>query len=366
LHTQSKFRLLVVRLGAMGDILHALPAVTALRKAHPGWHIDWVVEPAWVPLLTAESGAVRGPRQPLVDGIYPTPVKAWARNPLGPKTFREIAALRKALRTRGYDAVLDFQGAVRSALIGRMPGCRRVIGEAVPRERAAKWLFTERIETRGVHVIEQDVEVAVAVAGDVLEAVLPLLPVNPEAESWCDRLLGADANRPIALLNPGAGWGAKRWPVERYAAVAAGLAQRGLRVFVNAGPGEESLAEAIQTQSGGAAQPVRCTLGELIALTRRAALAIAGDTGPLHLACALGKPVVGIFGPTDPARNGPFEAPGWASFRVLRHAESRRDHSRREEPEAGLLTIEAEEVLKAADELLAQSNLQWNQGDPAR
>jgi heptosyltransferase I len=354
----------------MGDILHALPAVTALRRAHPGWRIDWVVEPAWAPLLTAELGAVRGVQQPLVDGIYQAPVKAWARNPLGPKTFREIAALRRAMRTTGYDAVLDFQGAVRSALIGRMPGCRRVIGEAVPREPVAKWLFTEHIPTCGVHVIEQDVEVAAAVAGDLLEPVLPLLPVDPGAEDWCDRLLGANqetgASRPIALLNPGAGWGAKRWPVERYAAVAAGLAQRGLRVFVNAGPGEESLAEAIQTQSGGAAQPVRCTLGELIALTRRAVLAIGGDTGPLHLACALGKPVVGIFGPTDPARNGPFEAPGWAGFRVLRHAESKRDHSRREEPEAGLLTITPEEVLKAADELLTQSNLQWNQGDPAR
>jgi heptosyltransferase I len=367
LQTQSKFRLLVVRLGAMGDILHALPAVTALRKAHPGWHIDWVVEPAWAPLLTAESGVVRGPRQPLVDGIYPAPVKVWARNPLGPKTFREIVALRKALRATGYDAVLDFQGAVRSALIGRLPGCRRVIGEAVPREPAAKWLFTERVETRGVHVIEQDVEVAVAVAGDVLEPVLPLLPVDPDAEGWCDRLLGSNANQSIALLNPGAGWGAKRWPVERYAAVAAGLARCGLRVFVNAGPGEESLAEAIKTQSSqmqsnGVAQPVRCTLGELIALTRRAALVIAGDTGPLHLACALGKPVVGIFGPTDPARNGPFGS----LFRVLRHAESRRDHTRREEPEAGLLTITPEDVLKAADELLDQSNLQWNQGDPIR
>lgn len=350
----------------MGDILHALPAVTALRQTHPGWCIDWVVEPAWAPLLTATSDAVRGPQQPLVDGVSLAPVKAWARNPLGAKTFREIAALRRALRATRYDAVLDFQGAVRSALIGRLPGCRRVIGEAVPREPVAKWLFTERIETCGVHVIEQDVEVAAAVAGDVLEPVLPWLPVDPDAESWCDRLLGSDTNQPVALLNPGAGWGAKRWPVERYAAVADGLAQRGLRVYVNAGPGEESLAEAIQVQSGGVAQPVRCTLGELIALTRRAALAIAGDTGPLHLACALGKPVVGIFGPTDPARNGPFGSPGWAPFRVLRHAESRRDHTRREEPEAGLLTIAPEEVLKAADELLTQSNPEWNEGDTAR
>jgi heptosyltransferase I len=340
----------VVRLGAMGDILHALPAVTALRQAHPGWQIDWVVEPAWVPLLTAsfEAGIVakRGPAQPLVDNIHPAGVKAWARSPLSGKTIREISVLRRNLRTGNYDAVLDFQGAIRSALIGRLAGCRRVIGEAVPREPAAKWLFTEQVETRGAHVIEQDVEVASAIAGDDLQPTLPMLPIDPEAETWCDMLLGTGSGA-TALLNPGAGWGAKRWPVERYAAVARGLAERGFSVVVNAGPGEEELAEAIRTQSGGTALPATCSLSQLIALTRRVSLAVAGDTGPLHLACALGKPVVGIFGPTDPARNGPFGT----HFRVLRSAESRRDHTRRAEPEAGLLTIQPEEVLQATDEL---------------
>jgi heptosyltransferase I len=380
LQTQSKFRLLVVRMGAMGDILHALPAVTALRLAHPGWRIDWVVEPAWAPLLTAELESAPGPARgsersstrPLVDAIHLAPVKAWARNPLSGATLRGIVALRSTLRATGYDAVLDFQGAVRSALIGRMTGCRRVIGEAVPREPVAKWLFDERVMTRGVHVIEQDLELASAVAGDALEPVAPLLPADATAEGWCDALLGAGlgSGSPVALLNPGAGWGAKRWPAERYAAVAAGLGQRGFRVVVNAGPGEEALAETIRKQSAqsgtspgaGTALPVRCTLGQLIALTRRVSLAIAGDTGPLHLACALAKPVVGIFGPTDPARNGPFGT----RFRVLRHAESRRDHTRREEPEAGLLTIEPEDVLKAADELLADVRNGVQDGEAVR
>ena len=346
----------------MGDILHALPAVTALRHAHPGWQIDWVVEPGWAPLLTAEpipkSDAGRGPAQPLVDGIHLAPVKAWARSPLSGKTLREINQLRKSLRAGRYDAVLDFQGAVRSALIGKLAGCRRLIGEAVPREPAAKWLFSERVETCGSHVIEQDVEVASAVAGDALEPAAPLLPVDQAAETWCDRLLGSGAGHaspqppaePVVLLNPGAGWGAKRWPVERYAAVAAGLAERGFCTVVNAGPGEEDLAETIRRQSGCAALTAACSLSQLIALTRRVCLAIAGDTGPLHLACALSKPVVGIFGPTDPARNGPYGT----RFRVLRSPDSRRDHSRREEPEAGLLTIHPEDVLKAADELLVR------------
>jgi heptosyltransferase-1 len=149
------------------------------------------------------------------------------------------------------------------------------------------------------------------------------------------------------LINPGAGWGAKRWPVERYAAVAQGLISRGFRVLVNAGPGEERLADAIVT-TAASATPITCSLGQLIALTRRVALVIAGDTGPLHLACALTRPVVGIYGPTDPSRNGPFGT----RFKVLRSPESRRDHTRHETPEAGLLTIQPEEVLQAAGELL--------------
>jgi heptosyltransferase-1 len=125
-----------------------------------------------------------------------------------------------------------------------------------------------------------------------------------------------------------------------------------MRVLVNAGPGEEALAEAIVRHTGGAVTPLTCNLERLIALTRRVALAIAGDTGPLHLACALGRPVVGIYGPTDPSRNGPFGT----RFRVLRSPESRRDHTRHVEPEAGLLTIQPEDVLRAADELVAEGN----------
>ena len=354
---QSKFRLLVVRLGAMGDILHALPAVTALRQAHPGWVIDWVVEPAWRALLSANCGsgiAARNPAQPLVDTVHLAPTKAWRRDPLSRKTASEIKGLRRNLKSGCYDAVLDLQGAVRSAVVGRLTGCHRRIGESEPRETVARWLFTERISTRGAHVIEQDVELASAVAGDVLAAAKPLLPVDPDAKAWCDALLRGDARQPAVLLNPGAGWGAKRWPIERYAAVASALGAQGFRVLVNAGPGEEPLAEGIRSQSAGVASPVTCSLAELIALTRRVALVVAGDTGPLHLACALGRPVVGIYGPTDPTRNGPFGS----RSRVLRSPESRRDHTRHEAPEAGLLTISPQDVLEAANELLTEESVQ--------
>jgi heptosyltransferase I len=249
--------------------------------------------------------------------------------------------------------VLDLQGAVRSAVIGRMAGGGRVIGEAEPREGVARWFFNERVATHSAHVIEQDIELASAVAGDDLVAVAPMLPVDPAAEKWASDLLLPSGNQRSALINPGAGWGAKRWPVDRYAAVAQGLLQRGFRVLVNGGPGEEPLLESISQQTNGGVTLLTGNLSQLIAVTRRITIAIAGDTGPLHLACALGRPVVGVYGPTDPSRNGPFGT----RFRVLRSPQSRRDHTRHEAPEAGLLTITAEDVLKAADELLAEEHV---------
>jgi heptosyltransferase I len=360
----------------MGDILHALPAVAALRRVHPSWDIGWVVEPRWRALLAAaaavgsQPGACGGTKpeeakgecrrketidtmpaqhsaMPLVNRLHFAPAQDWGRNPFSRNTIRGIRGLRRDLRSCAYDAVLDLQGAVRSAAIARMAKARRIIGESKPREWAARWLFTERVDTCGAHVIEQDVEVACAVAGGPLQPVPPPLPVDSEAERWCDALVAPAECRPVALINPGAGWGAKRWLPERYAAVARGLAGRGMHVFVNAGPGEEDLAETIV--AGAAATMVRASLDQLIALTRRIALCVAGDTGPLHLACALGRPVVGVYGPTDPSRNGPFGT----RAAVLRSPMSQRDHSRRHTPEAGMLTIEPEEVLRAADALLA-------------
>jgi heptosyltransferase-1 len=348
----SNFRLLVVRLGAMGDILHALPAVTALRQAHPDWVIDWVVEPRWRALLSAEGSTTRqtsqNSAQPLVDHLHFAATKQWRNAPLSCQTRHEFKVLRSALRAGEYDAVIDLQGAIRSALLARLAGCPRLIGEAEPRERAAHWFFRERVATHGIHMIEQDVELVSAIAGDQLTPVEPWLPIDPAAEAWADEIIPPITNRTAVLITPGAGWGAKRWPAERYAAVAQSLIARSCRVLVNVGPGEEPLAEVIVRATNGAATPLACTLPQLIALTRRIALAIAGDTGPLHLACSLGRPVVGIYGPTDPSRNGPYGT----RFIVLRSPKSRRDHARRAAPESGLLTIQPDDVLHAANALL--------------
>ena len=198
-------------------------------------------------------------------------------------------------------------------------------------------------------MIEQDIELASAVAGDALTPVQPFLPTDPAAESWATERLSSGDAAPIVLINPGAGWGAKRWPVERYAEVARGLAQPRLP-----GSGQCRTRRSVSCRHRSSRRPeagrTPCFVRseQLIAITRRIKLVIAGDTGPLHLACALGCPVVGIYGPTDPSRNGPYGT----RFRVLRSPESRRDHTRHEAPEAGLLTITPEDVLQAADELL--------------
>ena len=330
----------------MGDILHSLPAVTALRQAHPEWVIGWAIEPQWRGLFCAIGSEPGTPGMPLVDRLHLVPAKQWAWQPLSPATWKDMLRVRREVREMRYDVAVEMQGAVRAAMVARWARTGRIVGEAEPREWAAKWMFNERVATQGVHVIEQSVEVANAIAGDKLAIPLPLLPRDAAADARA-----AELPQPLVLLSPGAGWGAKRWPPERYGNVACRLAQAGFHVVVNSGPAEEPLAREIAETSRGAAKVLPLDMAGLIAVTRRAALAIAGDTGPLHLACALGIPVVGIFGPTDPARNGPFHC----RSRVLRHPESVRDHTRRSEPEAGLLTITADDVTRAVLDLLLEA-----------
>lgn len=341
-------RILIVRLGAMGDILHALPAVTALRAALPAAHIAWAVEPRWAALLRSENAvpdAETATEMPVVSRVWLVPAKRWSRAPVSPRTFAEIRNLARELRVEKYDLACDLQGAVRSAFIGKLARPGKLVGEADPREPIARHLFDERVSTKGTHVVEQALEVMSAAIGTALPMVVPVLPIDKSAESWRDNLVG-DAR--YVVINPGAGWGAKRWPPERYAGLARGLAERGYGVFINASPEERELGETVVAASRGAARLVVCGIGELISLLRRARLFIGGDTGPLHVAAALQRPCVGIYGPTDPARNGPFGTRN----RVLRHPDSKRNHARRDAAEAGLMTISVADVLSAAEELL--------------
>ncbi len=345
----------------MGDVLHALPAVSALRSAHPEWILGWAIEPQWRALLVAESAGVgapnvaRTPVQPLVDRLHLVPAKLWAQAPLHSATALSVLRSRIELQRAGYTAALDLQGAVRSAIIARWARPRRLLGEDAPRERAARWLFPERVPSQSVHVIEQAADVVRALSGDPLPLGLPALPHDSAAVDWCHAAGIGPNSRPAFVLHPGAGWGAKRWPVERYAHAGAAIAKKsGLQVVINAAPGELDLGATLASQMralGTTPLLVSPTVGQLIELSRCMALAIGGDTGPLHLAAALGKPTVAIFGPTDPARNGPFHG----DFRVLRDPGSKRDHTRRNEPEAGLLRIAPEAVAEATLDLLGSA-----------
>jgi len=210
--------------------------------------------------------------------------------------------------------------------------------------------YTRQAIPRGAHVIEQNLSLANAVA-ETAGATRPVgLPRDPESETRIEQRLADAGIKDFAILNPGAGWGAKRWPSERYGLVARALADRGVRSVINFGPGEEALAQATAVAGAGAAVALQCTISELIALTRRAKLFIGGDTGPLHLAAALQVPVVAIFGPTDPARNGPY---GTRSV-VLRNPESATTHARNPNPDEAMLEIGVDAVVDAARSLLGE------------
>jgi heptosyltransferase-1 len=347
----------------MGDVLHTLPAVHALREALPQAFIGWLIEERWAELLCAPGTARRGPRssaRPLVDEVHTVNLKQWGKSLFSISTAQQIATVWNDVRGANYDVAMDLQGAMRSAILVRFSGVRTVYGAADPRESPASLWYTRKAVTRGQHVIEQNLSVAEAVLQSM--GVPPprraiaadsrcILPRDSQAEHRIEQRLVECGIRGFAILNPGAGWGAKRWPAERYGEVARKLAAQGLRSILNYGPGEEELVRAAENSSGGAAFAMSCTITELIALTRRAQLFIGGDTGPLHLAAALRVPVVAIYGPTDPARNGPY---GTHSI-VLRSASSLTNHARHSAPDEGLLGIGSEAVVAAAEKLLAET-----------
>jgi heptosyltransferase-1 len=347
-------RLLIVRLGSMGDIIHTLPAATALRKAFPEAMIGWVVEERWAELLctlpTPRSGP-RSPQRPLVDKLHTVNTKAWRKAPFSTQTWEQIAAGVSELRAPRYEAAVDFQGAIRSSLMARLSGARVIYGFAQPRENPASMFYSRPIIARGMHVVEQNLALAEAVARKPLPLPTIEFPRSEDAERECEAWLKQRGITRFAILNPGAGWGAKRWPAERYGQVAQQLAQDGLKSLINYGPGEGELASVVEAASADAAMGINCSLTQLIALTRRARLFIGGDTGPMHLAAALGVPVVAIFGPTNPVRNGPFATRSV----VLRSPSTPTTHTRRAEPDPGLLEITSAQVLNAARQLLRES-----------
>jgi heptosyltransferase-1 len=386
-------RILIVRLGSMGDVFHALPAVVELRNAFPEAHIGWAIERRWTPLLVAEETPLSGPtspQRPLVDGVHVVNTLAWRKAPFSDETWSEVLNRFREIRAQHYDIAIDFQGSMKSAAVALLSGASTRIGFAQPREKPASMFYTSPVRTAACHVIDQNLSLISILRPEEFKrqqssvaiplrppAAVNVFPCDPAAESNLWRRLNAVApTARFAILNPGAGWGAKQWPASRYGEVARALHDDGVTSLVNYSPTEEPLAREVEAASGGAARAVFCTLSELIELTRRAALFIGGDTGPMHLANTLGIPVVALFGPTDPARTGPYpprqpegghyprqseirnhksEIFAWGRSIVLRHPSSRTDRRHRPNPDPGLLAISAEDVISAARTLLAQS-----------
>jgi len=329
----------IVRLSSIGDVVHTLPTLAALRNG--GWEVGWVVEPASRVLLEGN---------PVLDQVVAAP---------GAKAFKwtEARSAVRALRRRRYDVALEFQGLWKSAGWARLAGAGRVIGYARPwrREPASALLLGERAELpAGIdHVIDKNLALLRPLGIEAVGLREFPLPPSPEAAARVDRSV-KEMDGDVALLNPAGGWASKLWPAERFGEVAMGLRELGLRSIVTWGPGEQSLADRVVAASDGVAErSFPTTLLDYVELARRARLVVAADTGPLHLACAVGTPVVALFGPTDPERNGPFAA---ADVVVRRTPPCAPCYSRTCPRHAGVMAeIPAAEVLAAAERRLAMA-----------
>jgi heptosyltransferase-1 len=283
-------KFLIVRLGSLGDVVHGIPAAAALRRAHPNAQIDWLVDPKYVELLALASGVLR-------------PI------PLDPRAGWSglIAAVRELRRTR-YDAAIDLQGLIKSAALTRAAGARLTIG--LPRAHlreplAALWYGETPDPGSDPHVIRKSLALVRVVGVPDARIEFPLdVPLTAVAAE----IAGQVGPGGYALINPGAAWPNKRWPPERFGALAVALRDRlGITAVVLWGPGEEAIASAVTEAARGAAVlSPSTTLTDIASLAKGARLVISGDTGPLHVAGAVGAPLVALFGPTRTERNGPW------------------------------------------------------------
>lgn len=289
--TERAPRFLIVRLGSLGDVIHAIPAVAALRARHPQSRIDWLVDPRYASVVRMVEG---------VDEV----IEADTRAGVG-----SLLAIVGRLRRTRYEAVVDLQGLLKSGVLARAAGAARTIG--LPREHLrepmARFLYSETPDAgTNPHVIHKGLALMRALGVEEPRVSFPLAVPPSAAAEAVPALVGSDR---YALINPGAAWPNKRWPPERFGALAAALRDRlGLRSLVLWGPGEEHIASRVVGASAGAASLSPPTaIVDLFAIAARAVLMVSGDTGPLHIAGAMGTPLVALFGPTYAERNGPWD-----------------------------------------------------------
>jgi heptosyltransferase I len=326
-------RFLLVRLGSLGDVIHALPAASALRDTFPEARIDWLIEPKWRRLLEGNPD--------LTEII-----------PLEKKTAGGLVTTIRKLRAAHYTCAIDFQGLYKSALPAFASGAPRRIGfpSTYAREGIASIFYTDKINPRGPHKVDHNLTLAQAAGARPAAPRFPLT-LRPEDEKQVTQELARHHLTDFFVLNPGGGWRSKCWPPERYGELHHRLAaQHGWRGIITFGPGEESLAQEL-VSAAGSPPPVALPLGlgPLMALLRRAKFVVSADTGPLHLASALGTPVVGLYGPTDPARNGPY---GGSSIVTRNPAKSETTYRRGASYSPPMLSITADQVADAVARLL--------------
>jgi heptosyltransferase-1 len=286
-------RVLIVRLGSLGDVIHAIPVAAALRHRFPHGHVDWMVDPRYVELLDLVE---------CLDRRIPVDPREIARG------GARLRATLRELRAARYDAVIDLQGLLKSAVLARLVGARRTIGfpRRHLREPLARLFYTEAPDPgAAAHVIDKNLAMLAPLGVEDRQPRFPVaIPRSATVTSVAERYAAGG----YGLVNPGAAWPNKRWPVERFGALA-GLLHRdfGVRSLVLWGPGEQPLAAAVVAASSGAGEVAPATtITDLVGLARGARIMISGDTGPLHIAGATGTPIVALFGPTRPARNGPW------------------------------------------------------------
>ncbi|MSO35732.1 MAG: lipopolysaccharide heptosyltransferase I [Acidobacteria bacterium] len=295
-------RILIVRMSALGDIVHALPVLAALRRAWPAARVDWIVDEAYAPILSLAEGLHKR-----VVVRAETSYQTGDAISFGGATGY-LGAVRH-LRAQRYDVALDLQGLLKSAVWARLSGAARVIGfdRAHLREPLAAAFYSETVvPLEAPHVIQKNLSILTALNLPPGAVELPLHPVAGAAAIAAITAAGGSGH--YMVLNPGAAWPNKRWPAERFGALAAQLrARTGRPSLVTWGPGERALAEQVAGASDGAAAPAPPTaIADLAVIVRDAALVVSGDTGPLHIAAAMGTPLVGLYGPTWPERNGPW------------------------------------------------------------
>jgi lipopolysaccharide heptosyltransferase I len=328
----------------LGDIVHAIPVAAALKRRFPSARLDWLVSAKHRDILDLV---------PIVD-------RRLVLRDRGGHGGAPLWSVIRQLRKTRYDFAFDLQGLLKSAVLSKLSGAPRIVGFSAGylREGLARPFYTDVHDPGGggmydprerSHVVHMNLGLLAAVGIADQKAEFPIERVDTGvAQAMRTRAAG-----PYVLINPGAAWPNKRWPAARYGAVAKTLGeQRGLMTIVTWGPGEEALAQEVSREAAGAALlSPRTSIADLVALIGRAAVMISGDTGPTHIAAALGTPLVGLYGPTRPSRNGP-----WAPHDVTisRDAVCQCHHLRRcIRPRMCLLDIEVPEVVEAVGRRLA-------------